>query len=144
MEYTKHQALAHVIALIFLLFTLVNGACVQKEKEGPVHCCDQRENGGLLHCCEGRNSSCGMEDFVHNTLCFCDEFCDTAGDCCIDFESVKKPCGLGNGKWVDLLSLRVNICHLHSSVIAVVFCLHINLSCVGRTWPRVSIVVSSI
>lgn len=100
MEYTeKHQAsVVLVIALNFLLFALAYGACVQNEKGGPVQCCDQRQTGGSLHCCEGRNSSCGMEDFVHNTLCFCDEFCETAGDCCIDFEDVKEPCGLGNVK----------------------------------------------
>lgn len=104
-----------VIALNFLLFALAYGACVQNEKGGPVQCCDQRQTGGSLHCCEGRNSSCGMEDFVHNTLCFCDEFCETAGDCCIDFEDVKEPCGLGNGECpVDVFSIHVSPCHLET------------------------------
>lgn len=117
MEYTeKHQAsMVLVIALNFLLFALAYGACVQNEKGGPVQCCDQRQTGGSLHCCEGRNSSCGMEDFVHNTLCFCDEFCETAGDCCIDFEDVKEPCGLGNGECpVDVFSIHVSPCHLET------------------------------
>lgn len=84
-----------VIAISFALFILANSSCIQKEEGSAVKCCDQREHGGPLHCCVGQNSSCGMENFVHNELCFCDEFCETAGDCCPDFESVKEPCGLG-------------------------------------------------
>ena len=78
-----------VLALSISLCSLADGACVQEENGGPVHCCDQREHGGSLQCCSGRNSSCGMEDYVHNTICHCDEFCETAADCCPDFESVK-------------------------------------------------------
>ena len=87
-----------IIAISFALFTLANCVCIQKEEGGPVHCCDQREHGGSLRCCTGRNSSCGMENFVHSALCFCDEFCEAAGDCCPDFESVKEPCGWGKRK----------------------------------------------
>ena len=87
-----------VIAISFALFTLVKSSCIQKEEGSAVKCCDQREHGGPLHCCVGQNSSCGMENFAHNELCFCDEFCETAGDCCPDFESVKEPCGLGTRK----------------------------------------------
>ncbi|KAM7435595.1 hypothetical protein ABFA07_014514 [Porites harrisoni] len=87
-----------IIAISFALFTLANCVCIQKEEGGPVHCCDQREHGGSLRCCAGRNSSCGMENFVHSALCFCDEFCEAAGDCCPDFESVKEPCGWGKRK----------------------------------------------
>lgn len=119
MEYTKHPSLALAITIGFVLFTLANGACIQKEEGGPIQCCDQREHGGSLRCCKGRNSTCGMEDFVNNVLCFCDEFCERAGDCCPDFESVKKPCGLGNRKSSIVLFFQtsylqfVSLCYRH-------------------------------
>ena len=99
MEFTKQPSLALAIAIAFVLYSLANGVCIQEEEGGPVQCCDQREHGGSLLCCPGRNGSCGMEDFANNALCFCDEFCERAGDCCPDFESVKEPCGFGNGKY---------------------------------------------
>ena len=105
MDPTKRQGLMLVLALSISLCSLADGACVQEENGGLVHCCDQREHGGSLQCCGGRNSSCGMEDYVHNTICYCDEFCETAADCCPDFESVKRPCGWGNGKWLEFFSL---------------------------------------
>lgn len=98
MDCTKRQGLMLILVLSFSLCSLADGACVQEESGGPVHCCDQRDHGGPLHCCGGRNSSCGMEDYVHNTICYCDEFCESARDCCPDFESVKRPCGWGNVK----------------------------------------------
>lgn len=53
-----------------------------------------------------------MEDFVYNILCFCDEFCEMVGDCCIDFEDVKEFCGLGNGEClVDVFFIYVLLCY---------------------------------
>ena len=98
MGLNKQRAGAVTAICALVLFALADGACYQKEEGGKVHCCDQRENGGLLHCCPGRNSSCGVEDFVNNALCFCDEFCETAGDCCGDFEGVKEVCGFRIGE----------------------------------------------
>ena len=85
-----------IIAISFALITLANCACVQKEG-GPVHCCDQREHGGSLRCCAGKNNSCSMMN-GHSGLCYCDEYCETARDCCPDFGSVKEPCGWGKRK----------------------------------------------
>ena len=98
MEFHKHSSVFFAIAVAFALNSLANSLCTQKGEGQPVKCCDQRENGGSLLCCSGRNSSCGMEDFVNDVLCFCDEFCEGAGDCCQDFESIKEPCGFGKGR----------------------------------------------
>ncbi|XP_015763716.1 PREDICTED: somatomedin-B and thrombospondin type-1 domain-containing protein-like [Acropora digitifera] len=98
MEFAKHLSLVFAITIAFSVTTLANSVCLQKEDGASVQCCDKREDGGSVICCSGRNSSCGMEDFVNNALCFCDEFCERAGDCCPDFESIKEPCGFGKVK----------------------------------------------
>ena len=59
MDHTKRQGLMLVLALSISLCSLADGACVQEENGGPVHCCDQREHGGSLQCCSGRNSRHG-------------------------------------------------------------------------------------
>ena len=105
MEFAKHLSLVFAITIAFSVTTLANSVCLQKEDGASVQCCDKRDDGGSVICCSGRNSSCGMEDFVNNALCFCDEFCERAGDCCPDFESIKEPCGFGKGK---LLCNRLN------------------------------------
>lgn len=85
------STVALLVALSFL--ALVKGQCYQKEGE-PVHCCDQRGNEGPLVCCKGRNSSCTVEDPSEESVCFCDEFCYEAGDCCPDFEKAREECNL--------------------------------------------------
>ncbi|XP_031571907.1 somatomedin-B and thrombospondin type-1 domain-containing protein-like [Actinia tenebrosa] len=64
--------------------------------------CDQRQRGGPLICCSGRNSTCAAERYendekdqpaeLRRKVCFCDAFCEPAGDCCPDFERVKEEC----------------------------------------------------
>ena len=62
--------------------------------------CDQTDQKGPLLCCKGRNSSCIVdqttdkeESIPHRrTVCYCDEFCKSAGDCCEDFEEAQRKC----------------------------------------------------
>ena len=88
-----------IMTITFAVFTLASSACVKKDG-GPVQCCNQRAYDGSLHCCAGKNNSCYMSTagFVNRSTCFCDEHCRVAGDCCPDFESFNKTCGLGKLK----------------------------------------------
>ena len=62
--------------------------------------CDQKDRGGPLLCCKGRNSSCAVDELSEKrnshrrTVCYCDEFCESAGDCCQDFEEARRKCSL--------------------------------------------------
>lgn len=69
--------------------------------------CDQRDRGGPLTCCKGRNSTCAVERYDNGKpddgrprrkVCFCDAFCEPAGDCCPDFAKVKKECKIQGKK----------------------------------------------
>jgi len=57
--------------------------------------CDQSEQNGPLLCCKGRNSSCVVDqeqNVNRRSVCYCDEFCKSAGDCCDDFEETRRKC----------------------------------------------------
>ena len=92
-------AMTLIMTITFALVTLADSACVKKEG-GPVQCCDQREYDGSSHCCAGQNDSCSMgtSGLLNRSVCYCDEHCKTANDCCPDFESLNKTCGLGMRK----------------------------------------------
>lgn len=73
--------------------------------------CDQRDRGGALTCCRGRNSTCAVERYdadqpgdgrPKRKVCFCDAFCEPAGDCCPDFARVKEECDI-QGKSLTLV-----------------------------------------
>lgn len=132
MEFAKHPSLVFAITIAFSLTTLANSVCIQKEDGASVQCCDQREHGGSVLCCSGRNSSCGMEDFVNNALCFCDEFCERAGDCCPDFESIREPCGFKKGK-LGCNRLNQTISDFFSSLSS------ISIVSYFLPWPRLQI-----
>lgn len=80
--------------------------------------CDQRDRNGPLTCCIGRNSTCAVERYdlksddgkPRRKVCFCDAFCELAGDCCPDFERVKKECKI-QGKTTNsiLKSLSIDL-----------------------------------
>ena len=100
MEFKKKLSLVFNITIAFTLTSLANSAlslhCIQKGDDEPVHCCDQREHGGSLICCVGQNSTCRLTDNVGKS-CYCDEYCESIGDCCSDFKKGKL-CGFGKGK----------------------------------------------
>jgi hypothetical protein len=88
--------LGFVLLCFLAITTLVSGQC------------DQRERGGPLTCCHGRNSTCAVQRYddedeeksseLRRKVCFCDAFCEPAGDCCPDFDRVKEECKL-KGMW---------------------------------------------
>ena len=104
------------IGSLALYSTLVSGQC------------DQRDRGGPLTCCRGRNSTCAVERYdnesennkLRRRVCFCDAFCEPAGDCCPDFARVKKECKI-QGKFLIESQLSVSqsagtpLCLLHSN-----------------------------